>query len=59
MTKLTKNQQRALESLKDSRVYVGNCSPDVMRTYDSLVRKGLAEVISENATGKRYAAVAQ
>ena len=41
--KLTKNQKDALENLKQhGRLFVGFYSPNIMRTFQSLVNKGMA-----------------
>lgn len=45
MKRLTENQKQLLESLKENEtLYTGYNCPDVMRTFNALVRKGLATV---------------
>ena len=55
MKKLTDGQRTALQNLQTSTIFVGNYSPDVKRSYDALVRRGLATVVEETTDGARYA----
>jgi hypothetical protein len=55
--KLTKVQQVQLNELKNGPLYVGNNCPGLMRTFDKLAEKGLAQVIKTTDTGKKYQAI--
>ena len=56
-SKLTKNQKQELQNLEThGRLYVGYNSPEIMRTFDALVRKGYALEHGGTLYGKYYKA---
>ena len=58
MTKLTPNQQLNYQALLTHGVlFVGFNSPNLIKTYDSLVDKGLATAEIITSYGKRYKVV--
>ena len=55
--KLTKNQKAALENVtRNGRVYVGKYSPDVYRTYSTLVGKGILKESGSTGNGTYFIA---
>jgi hypothetical protein len=46
--RLTNAQKIHLEDLnRDGKLYVGHNSPDIMRSFKCLVKKGLAQIVKE------------
>lgn len=58
---LTKVQKTHLENLRSNgKLYVGNNSPQIMRSFEALVRKGYAQVKKEYpGYGKDFVATQQ